>query len=74
MSEGHGYIKYERKLSDETIKNYRYDLNKFISFLRNKNIKDVTIKDIERYLVFLDKNSSKTISRNITSINNFFIF
>lgn len=68
------YIKYERKLSDETIKNYRYDLNKFISFLRNKNIKDVTIKDIENYLVFLDKNSSKTISRNITSINNFFIF
>ena len=68
------YIKYERKLSDETIKNYRYDLNKFISFLKNKNIKDVTIKDIENYLVFLDKNSSKTISRNITSINNFFIF
>ena len=68
------YIKYERKLSDETIKNYRYDLNKFISFLKNKNIENVTIKDIENYLVFLDKNSSKTISRNITSINNFFIF
>lgn len=68
------YIKYERKLSDETIKNYRYDLNKFISFLGNKNIENVTIKDIENYLVFLDKNSSKTISRNITSINNFFIF
>ena len=31
------YIKYERKLSNETIRNYKYDLNKFISFLKHKN-------------------------------------
>lgn len=68
------YIKYERKLSNETVKNYNYDLKKFINFLGNKNIENITTKDIENYLVFLDKNSSKTISRNITSINNLFIF
>ena len=31
------YIKYERKLSDETIKNYEYDLEKFVSFLKKYN-------------------------------------
>ena len=71
------YIKYERKLSDETVKNYKYDLNKFNSFLESKNISDfkkIDTKLIEEYLSTLNEYSSKTLSRNITSINNFFIF
>ena len=71
------YIKYERKLSDETVKNYKYDLNKFYSFLESKNISDfkkIDTKLIEEYLSTLNEYSSKTLSRNITSINNFFIF
>lgn len=71
------YIKYERKLSNETVKNYTYDLNKFNSYLKSQNIKSfssVKTKDIENYLNILNNNSAKTISRNITSINNFYIF
>lgn len=71
------YIKYERKLSDETIKNYKYDLEKFITFLKEKNInnfKETKTKDIEEYLINLKDFSSKTVSRNITSINNLFVF
>jgi len=71
------YIKYERKLSNETIKNYKYDLDKFVVFLKDKNInsfKEVKTKDIEDYLIDLKDFSSKTVSRNITSINNLFIF
>lgn len=71
------YIKYERKLSLETVKNYKYDLEKFLLFLKEKDISDislVTIKDIEDYLATLKNFSPKTVSRNITSINNFMLF
>lgn len=71
------YIKYERKLSKETIKNYKYDLDKFILFLEKQNIKDikkVNTNILETYLKTLKDDNPKTISRNITSINNLFIF
>ncbi len=71
------HIKYERKLAEETVKNYRYDLEKFITFLKSKGISKfeaVTTKDIERYLVSLEDSKSRTVSRNITSINNLYIF
>ena len=68
------YIKYERKLSSETVKNYYYDLNKFNNYLDGKSILNVTTKDIEDYLKELNSNSPKTLSRNITSINNLYIF
>ena len=32
------YVKYERKLSDETAKNYKYDLVHFRDYLVSKNI------------------------------------
>ncbi len=71
------YIKYERKLSLETVKNYKYDLEKFLLFLKEKGIFEinlVTTKDIEEYLATLKNFSPKTVSRNITSINNFMLF
>ena len=76
LEEYKNYIKYERKLSDETIKNYMYDLNRFSNYLKdnNKSFNSVKTKDIEKYLVTLDNFSSKTVSRVITSINNLYIF
>lgn len=71
------YIKYERKLSDETIKNYRYDLNKFMVFLEQKkinNLKKVDQNIVQEYLKSINDMNPKSISRNITSINNLFIF
>lgn len=71
------YIKYERKLSDETVKNYTYDLNRFNNYLKENNIKSfehVTTKIIEEYLNTLNEYNPKTLSRNITSINNLYIF
>ena len=70
------YIKYERKLSDNTVLNYKYDLDKFNNFLLDNNIKDIkhvtqdTIKSYLKYTHNTQKGS--TTSRNITSINNFF--
>lgn len=71
------YIKYERKLSQETIKNYEYDLKHFANFLKEKKIFAITLittEDILEYLTYLKKFSPKTVSRNITSINNFMLF
>ena len=71
------YIKFERKLSDETAKNYRYDLNKFVSFLEDEGIKSLTEvnqKIVLKYLKSINDMNPKSISRNITSINNLFIF
>ncbi len=70
------YIKYEKKLSEQTINNYHYDLNHFYLFLEKEHIDNflnVKQKHIEKYLSILKKNkNAKSISRNITSINNLF--
>lgn len=71
------YIKYERKLSLETVKNYEYDLKHFKNFLEENGLLDITLvttNDILKYLTSLKKFSPKTISRNITSLNNFMLF
>ncbi len=71
------YVKYERKLSDETAKNYRYDLDKFSKFLKDNNINSFNQIDshtIEKYLKEINDMNPKSISRNITSINNLFIY
>ena len=71
------YLKYEKNLSFETIKKYKYNLITFEKYILNKNINlfDVTQYDIMDFLTnyFKDKGvSSKTNS--ITSINNFYIY
>ena len=70
------YVKYERKLSDETAKNYKYDLIHFRDYLVSKNITNtekVSQKHVEDYIILLNKDKdAKSITRNITSINNFF--
>ena len=71
------YLKYEKNLSSETIKKYKYNLITFEKYILNKNINlfDVTQYDIMDFLTnyFKDKGvSSKTNS--ITSINNFYIY
>lgn len=71
------HIKYERKLSNETSKNYKYDLDKFVSFLEKEKVnsfKDVNQRIIEKYLKEISDMNPRSISRNITSINNLFIF
>ena len=71
------YLKYEKNLSSETIKKYKYNLIVFEKYMLNKNINlfDVTQQDIMDFITnyFKDKGvSSKTNS--ITSINNFYIY
>src|SRR5574344_2122727 len=70
------YIKFEKRLSNETIKNYKYDLNHFKLFLlSNKiaNFNGVKQIDIEDYLVVLNKEKDpSSVARNMVTVNNLF--
>ncbi len=68
------YLKYERKLSPETISNYRYDLIKLYKFVCDRKIDLLKVDQdiVEEYLKQINTLDSSTISRNITSINNFY--
>jgi len=63
-----------KNYSFNTINSYKKDLEQFISFCKNKKIKDVDYEFIRTYLKFLyDKNySSKSISRHISTLKSFF--
>lgn len=71
------YIKYEKKYSDFTVKNYERDIDYFLKFLFDKGINDfknVNYDLIREYFLHLHNHnySKKTIARYISSIRTFF--
>lgn len=71
------YLKYEKNYSEYTINNYNIDLNQFIIFCDENNIKtykEVDYQFIRKYLNFLyeKKYTSKTICRHISSLRKLF--
>ncbi len=67
------YLKYERKLSDNTISSYQNDLKDFDIYFK-KNLKNLSYKDIQKYLSSIQDKNTKTISHHITVINSFYSF
>ena len=70
-------LQFEKKYSNNTLINYKKDLNDFIEFLVTngyKNFDDVDYQVIRRYLTYLynKRYSNKTISRYISSLRSFF--
>lgn len=70
-------IKYEKNYSDLTISGYLKDLDMFLEYLNDNNIKNygsVEYQDIRLYINYLYdlKYNNKTISRHISSIRSFF--
>lgn len=73
------YLKYEKNYSDYTINNYLIDLNQFIQFCDENNVKkynEIDYQFIRKYLNFLyeKKYSSKTMCRHISSLRKLFKF
>ncbi len=73
------YITVEKGLSKNTIESYSRDLKQFTDFLITINIKEVkelTRQNILEYMNHLKQNGKRatTISRNITTLRNFFRF
>jgi len=70
------YIKLEKKLSQNTILNYKLDLENYKDYLSNKKIldfNDITLEIINNYLKKLSQDglNSRSIRRHITSIKEF---
>ena len=63
------YLKYERKLADNTLKAYNNDL-KCIKGL--KPFKDLTYDDVLKYLKDNEDYTSKSLAHQITVFNSFF--
>ena len=70
------YIKLEKKLSKNTIFNYKLDLDNYQEYLKKKGITNpnkITLNDINTYLKYLKdkKLDARTIARHITVIKEF---
>ena len=74
------YLAAERRLSPNTFnRSYRYDLNSFLAYLANREITDldqVTTDHIRNYISWCRRRdlSSRSISRRISTLRNFFRF
>ena len=73
------YLISEKRLSENTLKSYMQDLNKFFDYLSASGIKDVKKTNktvILTYLLSLQTEGKKiaTISRRLASIRSYFSF
>lgn len=69
------YVKFERRLSDNTYNTYKNDLVKYSSFLKKRNItsaNQISSKDIRDYIEYLSRSGleATSITHNLTSIRN----
>ena len=67
------YLKYERKLSENTIKSYYQNL-KQLDIYYNGNIKDLTYNDILNFIHSIDDKKARSVAHYITVLNSFYSF
>lgn len=67
------HLKYERKLSNNTLNSYRDNLNQFIMYFSGQNIIKLTEKDIRSFISNLDK-TERTKAHYLTVLNSFYNF
>lgn len=67
------YLKYERKLSNNTVASYYENLKKFYLFFENKNILKLSANEIRDFL-YDDKIVARTRSHYLTVLNSFYNF
>lgn len=71
------YLKLERGLSENTMLNYKLDIEKFLNHLpiEIQNINEITEDEIRAFIYFIsDFYSSATQARFLASLNSFFTF
>ena len=76
ISEFLRYLLIDKGYSNNTIESYKRDLEKFLEFNTNKNIKDINNSDLKEYIKYLKKENlnEKSIARNISSLKSFYKF
>ena len=70
------YLRVEKGVSNETIRNYEYDLRIFFETLNKKTTKDLKSGDIQEFIRIQTQNmlSIPTILRRISSTKNLYLF
>ena len=66
------YLELELNYSDNTIASYSNDLNHLCLYLNKKNILNLSVQDIEKYLHTLSDLSPSSISHTISSLRTFY--
>lgn len=66
------YLKYERKLSSNSIKSYQYNLKIYNEYLKNKNILKATKDDITNFLKTVNEKNVLTITHYLSILNSFY--
>ena len=67
------YLRFERKLSDNTLKSYLNDLKDFDIYF-NGNVLNLEYKDISKYLDSLKDLNARSVAHYVTVINSFYSF
>ena len=70
-------LQFEKKYSDNTILNYKNDLDDFVTYITElgySKFNDIDYQVIRKYLTYLyeKKYTNKTISRHISSLRSLF--
>jgi len=65
------YLKYERKLSNNTYLSYSYNLMQFMNFFIKKNLLKLETNDIRDFL-YQDRIKARTRAHYLTVINSFY--
>tara|TARA_B100001093_G_C26837705_1_gene1019124 strand:- start:1846 stop:2754 length:909 start_codon:yes stop_codon:yes gene_type:complete len=73
------YLKYEKRYSSDTLKNYHIDLDKFSNYLNSINtysLSDISTEIIQGYINSLNRSGflATTLARKASSIRSFFSF
>lgn len=72
ISEFLSYLELNLNYSNNTIKSYDNDLRKISTYFEKKDLLNLTIKDIEKYLNTLNELAPSSISHNISSLKTFY--
>lgn len=67
------YLKYERKLTDNTYMSYEYNLKQFTDFTKEKDLLKLDTNDIRAFL-YQDRVTARTRAHYLTVINSFYTF
>ena len=70
------YLRVEKGVSNETVRNYAYDLKQFFDVLHKETTLDLRSDDIQKFIRIQTQNmlSVPTILRRISSTKNFYLF
>ena len=74
------YLLYDKQLSDNSVKSYVFDIEKYLLFMQNNNInkiKNIRKEDIVKYINYIDEKEmlgTYSIARKMVSLKSFHYF